>query len=173
MKRTIFAAVAFIAAILAFSSMSYGQAAQSTSVTQNPQLMAEFDKNMELMRQDLRSGKKQIIALNLPLTDTEATKFWPVYDQYVEEMRKQNDQFYAIIKDYAVNQKTLTDQQAVRLIKRWTDVQAEMIKVKQKYIPLVEKVIPGKKAALFFQLDRRLYVLMDLQVASEIPLVTQ
>jgi hypothetical protein len=45
--------------------------------------------------------------------------------------------------------------------------------VRQKYIPIVEKVIPGRKAALFFQVDRRLYALMDLQVASQIPLVAQ
>jgi len=34
-------------------------------------------------------------------------------------------------------------------------------------------VLPGKKAALFFQIDRRLYALMDLQTASEVPLVLQ
>lgn len=173
MRKNIFATFFFAAAVFALTTISYGQTAQNVSITQNPQLMAEFDKNMELMRQDLRSGKKQIIAANLPLTDAEATKFWPVYDQYVGEIRKQNDQFYALIKEYAVNQKTMTDAQAVSLIKRWIDAQAEMIKIKQKYIPIVEKVIPGKKAALFFQLDRRLSALMDLQVASEIPLITQ
>jgi hypothetical protein len=43
----------------------------------------------------------------------------------------------------------------------------------QKYIPLFEKVTPGKKVALFFQIDRRLYALLDMQVSSEIPLIIQ
>jgi hypothetical protein len=36
---------------------------------------------------------------------------------------------------------------------------------------MFQNVLPGKKAALFFQLDRRISVLLDLQLASEIPLV--
>jgi len=106
-------------------------------------------------------------------TETEATKFWPVYDQYAAEMSKHYDEFYAVIKDYAANQKTLTDAQAVSMIKKWSDIQVEVAQTRQKWVPAIEKVIPGKKAALFFQIDRRLYALMDLQVASEVPLVVQ
>ena len=76
-------------------------------------------------------------------------------------------------REYAAKQKTLTDAEAIGMIKRWTDIQVELAKTRQKYVPLVEKVISGKKAALFFQIDRRLYALMDLQVASQVPLVLQ
>jgi hypothetical protein len=78
-----------------------------------------------------------------------------------------------VIKEYAANQKTLTDAQAIDMIKRWSDIQLLVAQTRQKYVPIIEKVIPGKKAALFFQIDRRLYSLMDLQVASEVPLVYQ
>ena len=133
----------------------------------------EIEKDLALLRRNLRSEKKQILALNVPLTDVEATKFWPVYDQYAAEMSKHYDDFYSVIKEYAAKQKTLTDAEAIGMIKRWTDIQIEFAKTRQKYVPLVEKVIPGKKAALFFQIDRRLYALMDLQVASQVPLVLQ
>jgi hypothetical protein len=133
----------------------------------------EVDKNLDLLRRDLRSEKKQIIALNVPLTETEATRFWPVYDQYAMDMTKHYDEFYSIIKDYAANQKTLTDDAAIGMIKRWSDAQVGLAQTRQKHIPLIEKVIPGKKAALFFQIDRRLYALMDLQIATEVPLVLQ
>jgi hypothetical protein len=59
------------------------------------------------------------------------------------------------------------------MLKRWSAVQVQQAQTRQRFIPIVEKVLPGKKAALFFQIDRRLYALMDLQVASEIPLVYQ
>src|SRR5436190_13358704 len=75
----------------------------------------EIEKNLELMRRDLRSEKKKIIAVNVPFTDTEATKFWPVYDQYAADMTKHYDAFYLVIKDYAANQKTLTDDQALKM----------------------------------------------------------
>lgn len=133
----------------------------------------EVEKDLMLLRRNLRTEKKQLIALNLPLTETEATKFWPVYDEYALAMSKVNDDFYSVIKDYAANQKTLTDAQASSMINRWAAIQVQQAQTRQKYIPIVEKVIPARKAALFFQIDRRLYALMDLQVASQIPLVAQ
>lgn len=149
-------------------------AAHSTALAQKETANGvEIEKDLALVRRDLRSEKKQLIALNLPLTDAEATKFWPVYDQYTDEMRKHNDEFYAVIKDYAANQKTLTDAQAMSMIRRWSAIQVETAKTRLKYIDIIEKAIPGRKAALFFQIDRRLYALMDLQVASQIPLITQ
>ena len=149
-------------------------AAHSTALAQKETASgAEVEKDLALLRRDLRSEKKQLIALNLPLTDTEATKFWPLYDQYAAEMSKHYDDFYAVIKDYAANQKTLTDAQALSMIKRWSAIQIESAKTRQKHIDIIEKAIPGRKAALFFQIDRRLYALIDLQIASEIPLVIQ
>lgn len=154
--------------VLAFAAGSVSALAQRETANG-----VEVERDLELLRRDLRADKKKLIALNLPLTETEATKFWPVYDQYAEDMRKHNDEFYALIKDYAANQKTLTDEQATSMIKRWADIQVSQAQTRQKYIPIFEKVIPGRKAALFFQIDRRLYALMDLQVASQIPLVAQ
>jgi hypothetical protein len=105
------------------------------------------------------------------LTDTEAEKFWPVYDQYTAETIKLYDARYAIVKDYADHINNLTDAQAQSIAKRWSDADAAAIQLRQKYFPLFEKVIAGKKTALFFQIDRRLALMIDLQLASEIPLV--
>jgi len=154
-----------VVALAAPTAKSFAQQETATGV--------EVEKDLALVRRNLRAEKKKILAANVPLTETEATKFWPVYDQYAAEMSKHYDEFYAVIKDYAANQKTLTDAQAVSMIKKWSDIQVEVAQTRQKWVPAIEKVIPGKKAALFFQIDRRLYALMDLQVASEVPLVVQ
>src|SRR5829696_1080141 len=165
MKRVVFPCLVLVFALAAAPGVAFAQTETATGV--------EVDKDLALLRRNLRGEKKRIIALNVPLTETEATKFWPVYDQYAAEMTKHYDEFYAIIKEYAANQKTLTDAQALQMLKRWSDIQVEQAQTRQKYVPLIEKVLPGKKAALFFQIDRRLYELMDLQVASQVPLVTQ
>jgi len=154
-----------VVALAAPTAQSFAQQETATGVS--------VEKDLALVRRNLRAEKKKILAANVPLTETEATKFWPVYDQYAAEMSKHYDEFYAVIKDYAANQKTLTDAQAVSMIKKWSDIQVEVAQTRQKWVPAIEKVIPGKKAALFFQIDRRLYALMDLQVASEVPLVVQ
>src|SRR5215472_4708825 len=64
-------------------------------------------QDLELMRKDIRSQKKQLAAQKLKLTDTEATKFWPIYDQYTAELVKINDKKYATIQEYADNYGTL------------------------------------------------------------------
>jgi hypothetical protein len=133
----------------------------------------DVETDVALLRRNLRAEEKQLLALNLSLTEAEATKFWPVYDQYAAEMAKHNDEFYALIKEYAAKQKTLTDAEAASIIKRWAAIQVELSQTRQRFIPLVEKVVTGRKAALFFQIDRRLYALMDLQISSQIPLLLQ
>lgn len=165
MKHMILSGFVLVCALLAAHSTAWAQRETDKGI--------EVEKDLQLIRRDLRSEKKKIIAMNVPLTESEATAFWPVYDQYAGDMTKHYDEFYAVIKDYAANQKTLTDAQAISMIKRWTDIQVALAQTRQKYVPLFEKVLPGKKTALFLQIDRRLYALMDLQIASEVPLVLQ
>lgn len=165
MKRIIFSLMVGVFTLAAGSLIAVAQRETASGV--------QVEKDIELLRRDLRSEKKKILAANVPLTEEEATRFWPVYDQYAMEMKKHNDDFYALIKDYAANQKTLTDEQANSIIKRWSDIQVEQAQTRQKYVPIIQKVLPGRKVALFFQIDRRLYAAMDIQVASEIPLIVQ
>ena len=129
------------------------------------------DQEIQLLRQDIRAQRRQIVAANLPLTTEEAATFWPVYDQYIAETIKVNDARYALIKDYATNYDTMTDAKAADFIRRWVDVDRSMIDLRAKYIPIVEKVLPLKKAAMFVQIDRRTQLMIDLQLASQIPMI--
>jgi hypothetical protein len=129
------------------------------------------EQNLELIRKDLRSQKKQLVAVNMALTDAEAQKFWPVYDQYTAELTKINDTKLVLIKEYAQSYGTLTDAQAQSIIERWAAADEATVQLRTKYVGIISKLLPGKKAALFFQVDRRIGGLMDLQAASEIPLV--
>ncbi len=129
------------------------------------------DANIQLMRQDVRSQRKQIVAANMPLTETEATQFWPVYDRYIAETIKVNDVRFDIIKEYAKNYQTVTDEQADSFIKRWLALDQDNTQLRLKFIPEFEKVISHKKTALFFQIDRRVSMMIELQLASQVPLL--
>ena len=128
-------------------------------------------KDLELLRQDIRSQKKQLIAQNLKLTDAEATKFWPIYDQYTAELVKINDKKYSVIQQYADKYGTLSDQDALSLIQQWGDVDIAAAQLRQKYVGIVAKAIGGRKAAAFGQIDRRISLMIELQLASRLPLV--
>jgi hypothetical protein len=173
MKRLILAALLTGTWLLSVPSLhaqttSSGQASASSKEDQ-----ASIDQSVTLLRQDLRSDKKQAIAASIQLTDAEATKFWPVYDQYTAELRKLGDQRYALIKEYANGFGTLSDNQALSLIKRSLSLDEQVAQLRSKYVPIVNQVLPGTKAATFFQLDRYLNTLIDLKVAGSIPVVQE
>jgi hypothetical protein len=105
------------------------------------------------------------------LTADEATKFWPVYDQYTAEAGKIGDSRVALIKEYAQSYATITDAQANDFMKRAAAIDQQFTALRSKYVPQFENAISAKKTALWFQLDRRLDLLINLQLAANIPLV--
>ena len=175
MYTTLMLILALTVTILPLATVSYAQATSSgqttASATKNPQ--ASLDEDVALLRQDVRSQKKQIIASNLQLTDAEATKFWPVYEQYTAEVTKLGDQKYALIKEYAQGYGTLTNDQALSLTKRSLALDEEAAQLRSKYVAIFNNVLPGTKTATFFQMDHRITELIDLQLSSEIPFVQE
>jgi len=162
MKNSVIAVLILAGVMVANDRVLFAQDRANSTVT---------DQDVQLLRKDLRSQKKQLIAANLPLTDAEAVKFWPVYDQYQAEITKIGDTRFALIKEYAANYNTLTDTQAYDLITRMIGVDESLVQLRQKYVPIVEKVLPGKKTAMFFQMEKRVALMIDLQLASMIPIV--
>ncbi len=127
--------------------------------------IAEF-----LLRRDVGSMKKELIAANLTLTDSESTRLWQVYEQYSAESSKVNDTRTTILKEYSQEYDTLTDDRADNLIRRWLETDIEQAKLRQQFAGIFRKVLPGKKAATFLQLERRISMMMDVQLTSELPL---
>jgi Spy/CpxP family protein refolding chaperone len=154
---------------LAFSAWAGAQSAPAPAAGKDQHVISSQD--LDLLRQDIRSHKKQLIAQNLNLTDTDATKFWPIYDKYTAELVKINDMKYAAFQEYADHWGTLSDDQSVALIKQFQEVDIQSAQLRAKYLPIVAQAIGGRKAATFAQLDRRISMLIDLQLASNVPLV--
>ena len=128
------------------------------------------DEDIALLRQDLRAKKMQVIGQNMSLSDTEGQKFWPIYNHYVKDLQEVNNQKYALLKQYAETWSTMTDQDALIYVRNWLEADGQAQALRLKYVPVVSQVLPGRKAATFFQLDRRLNMIVDLQLFSQIPL---
>jgi len=129
------------------------------------------DEDIQLLRKDIRAQRKQLIAINLPLTPAEAEKFWPVYEQYVSELVSNNNKKYALIKQFVQTGGVLTDAEAEDSIQQWLTVDQSVATLRQKYVPMFRKVLSPKNEALFYQLDRRVQLMIDLQLMALIPMV--
>ncbi len=131
----------------------------------------DADQSIPLLRKDIRYQKRNIIATKVPLTDAEAQKFWPVYDQYTADLVKINNDKYALIKEYTQSYDTMTDAQADDWAQRVLKLDADVAALRQKYWPNFRKVLSAKKTALFEQVERRTQMVIDVQLASQFPLV--
>jgi hypothetical protein len=129
------------------------------------------DKDIALLRQNLQAESKKIITKNMDLSDSEAAGFWPLYNQYAAEVRKVNDTRFGLVKDYARIYKTMTPQEADNIIRLLAQADQTIISLRLEYLPKFEQVLPGTKAALFMQLDRRLDSLFNVQIASQLPAI--
>jgi len=161
--------VVLSSAFFLYCCQTYAQAQASPQSSATNK--SDIDRDIRLLREDIRSRKKELIAANLKLTPDQATKFWPVYDQYTAELSKIGDQKTALIKEYADEWGTMTDAQATSLLKRSLANDEQTTQVRVKYVPLFSQAVPGQVVATFFQLDRWLQSLLDLQVSTQIPLV--
>ncbi len=169
LRLLVFTVVMFTALITG-RGVAYGQYANSQPVAQPPSDPGP-DQYIEMLRKDVRSLRKQIVAANLDLTDDEAVKFWPIYDQYTTDLRKINDTKVALIKDYARNYTTMTDEQAEAYVRGRAAVDESVNRLRLKYFPVFHRVLSGKTAATFFQIDWRISQMIDLQLASQMPLI--
>ncbi len=128
-------------------------------------------QDIDLLRRDVAAARKDITAQTLVLTPEEATRFWPVYDQYAAEAGKITGERAAIIKEYAENFGKIDDKRADSLTRRSLAVDSKMAALRTAWLPKFEKVLSSTKAASFIQIDRRLSTLIDLQLAASLPLM--
>ena len=168
MKKMIVAIVIFAAAAMIAAPATKAQEVSTTPVSDRTSVT---DAEIEIMRKDIRSRRKKIIAANVEMTDAEAAKFWPIYDLYAADQKKAYDIHYNLLKEYAANEKTMSDAMALSLTKRWTDADTAKAQLRVKYFPMFEKVLGGKRAARICQLDRMLTLMVDLQIGSDVPLI--
>ena len=167
MKKSLLRVLAISGAMLCFYAPAF---AQNNAAPPTPN-QASLDQDILLLRKEIRSQKKQLIAANVPLTDAEAQKFWPLYEEFTEQLVMINNDKWALIKDYAQNYTTMTDAQADNWAQRLLAVDAKVAALRQSYWSKFDHVLPPKKTALYEQVERRAQLIIDLQLASQIPLV--
>ena len=124
------------------------------------------DGDSQLMRNDIQSQKKQMVAANMDLTDSEAEKFWPVYDRYAAEMARVFNTQITVFQEYLDNYQTMSGDQAESYLRRRTAVEEDLMEVRLKYLPEFRKVLTGRETARFYQIDWRLDVMINLQLAQ-------
>ena len=133
-------------------------------------VLALADEALDLKKKIMFDQKRLVVMENMEFTEEEAAAFWPVYDKHQEELFQVNQRGAKLILAYASVYQTLTDEQAVKLVAEYYDIQDDRLTVMKKMAVDVGKVLPGKKAFRYLQVEAKLSAIGRYELAKEIPL---
>jgi hypothetical protein len=155
-------------------SMCLIPAAQAQSASHQPSPDAHntnMSAYIELLRSDVRTVKATVMGQMMDLNDDQAAKFWPIYREYDLKLQELNDKKLASIKQYANDSETITNEQAETLAKSALELENQRNELKKVYFEKVSAQLGGILAARFLQVENQLLMLIDLQIASSLPIV--
>ena len=128
---------------------------------------------IDLLRKGVRQQKAEIMGAVMVLSADESAKFWPIYSEYDAELIKLNDQRVANINEYARAYDRMTDEKADDLIQKSLAYQKERAELLAKTYDRVKQAVGAITAARFVQVEHQLLLIIDLQIASSLPVVAQ
>ena len=126
---------------------------------------------LELLRSDVRAARVEILTEALKLSDAEGTTFWPIFREYDTELMKISDRRVALIKSFVESYESTTDEQVSSFAKEWFAIQSDRLKLRKKYFNKAAKAVSPNVAARFTQVENVIGMLIDIQIAAELPLV--
>jgi len=146
--------------------------APAPAFAQSQPAAAKPADTMQVLREKLKADKKLLVAANMDLSEAEAKKFWPLYEEYQKELNKLNDRIAMVLVDYAkeYNANTLTDATATKLLEQSIAIDEAETKLKRAFLPKLAKALPGRKVARYMQLENKVRALVKYEIAGEVPL---
>jgi hypothetical protein len=162
-------------ALLALAMMAATSVwAQQTKV-QDPAQSKELNTQayIQLLRKDLRANREVIVKEAMQLNEKQASVFWPIYKEYAAEQTKLGDEKQAIVTDYAQHFLTMTNEKADELAQRVMQLDEKRMALREKYYGIMKQSLPAILVARFFQVENQLQLLVDLQIASSLPIIEE
>jgi len=129
--------------------------------------------NLEIIHEKLKADKKLIVAKYMELTESEAKRFWPVYEEYQKDLQTINQRLFNLLQSYAADYRnnSLTDEKARKLLDEWIAIENDDAKRRSSFVPKVTKALPAKKAARYLQIENEYRILLKYDLAATVPLV--
>ena len=127
--------------------------------------------DMQALRAAVKADKRAFVASALNLTDAEAKKFWPIYDEYQRTLNAANRERNLVVVDIVGSDKPLTDAYAKYLLKDMIAADEAEIRARRTLQGKLVKALPAKKAARYLQLESKIRAAQAYDVAVAIPLV--
>ena len=160
MRKPLLGVILFASAALVLSGNAWAQSA-----------FAGNEAFLQLLKSDIQKETTDIINRSMELSAEDAAAFWPLYNEYDEALDKLADSRIKLIKEYSSIYGNVSDEQASSLGKKWIDLLAEREQLRGKYYDKFAAVLSPAQAFKVMQIERRLELLIDMQIAKELPML--
>ena len=127
--------------------------------------------NLQLVLEKIKADKRLLVAENMQLTDAEAKAFWPVYDQYQNELFLIRVRTGKLINDYVATYETMTNATAQRLLDESMAIETLRLKLNKAYLPKFRKVLPQTKVVRYYQIENKINAVLYYELSTNVPLV--
>ena len=128
---------------------------------------------IQLLHTDLSAKQEQIVRETMQLNDQQAAIFWPIYREYQSEQSKLTADKLALVADYSRNFSTMTDEKADQLAQQIMQLDEKRMALREKYYATMKKALSATLAVRFFQVEHQLQLIVDLQIAANLPIIEQ
>ena len=127
--------------------------------------------NMQIVLEKVRADKKLLVSENMQLTEAEAKAFWPVYDQYQDELFLLRTRTVKLINDFAEAYEKMSNETAKKLMDEFMTIENLGPKLRQTYLPKFRKVLPEVKVVRYYQIENKIQAALFYELAANIPLM--
>lgn len=132
-----------------------------------------IDSTIALVRANMQADRTALITSGMNFNDKEGAAFWPIYKEYAYERSRLDDRRAAVIKEYMQKYPNVSDREAKTMADQMLDCESRLAELKKRYYKKFNKVLPALTVTKFFQLERRVDLMMDMQVEASLPPLTQ
>ncbi len=133
-------------------------------------LFALPNNEMQLTYLSQVMQKKAVVLVNMKLEGETKENFGKLYDEYQEKLMKHRISEIKLIQDYAANFNNMTNENSDRVISEWVTAEEAGVVLKKNYIAKFKKIMPSADVIRYFQIENRLQLMREMQVANNIPL---
>ena len=129
------------------------------------------DGAAQLSRESIETQRRMIVGGSLPLTDSEAAAFWPLFDAYQRDLAPVRERSARIVTEFLNAGTQVTDQRALAMLSELLDADEQTLALRRKYMKQMGRALPQRKLALYFQLERKLDAVVAYEYAQRVPLL--
>lgn len=126
---------------------------------------------IQVLRDMAATERRALVADNLMMNEEESKVFWPLYDEYRNEVKKLGTRKIENLQNFADNYEAMTDEKSLAIMNEYFSIESEYNKLRISYKEKFLKVLSAQLVFRYFQIENKIDALINVGLAQEVPLI--